>query len=328
MREGTKTTRSAAAGAALASLLALGVPDRAHATEGATSLYLLGSGGPATAVMPPVEGVYFDKVIYIYDGDAKAEREFPVNGNIVAGLEATIVADFPTVLFVPSTNFMGGTLAVGVTTPFGAPMLDVDAVLTSPGGPTLSARRHDTALTTGDPVGLVMLGWHSDKLHIQLSSMINVPIGHYREGQLANLSLHRWAVDGSLALSWHDPVSGWDLSAKAGYTLNGKNDDTGYDSGDEIHFEAAVEKALSPKFSLGVQGYYAKQITDDNGALGPFRGETVAVGVTAATNVVMAGVPATFRARILQELETTNRLKGTSFWLDFSVPISMNLPPQ
>src|SRR3546814_7171408 len=85
--------------------------------------------------------------------------------------------------------------------------------------------------------------------------MINIPLGHYREDQLANLSLHRFAVDGSVAVSWHDPASGWDISAKGGYTLNGDNDYTGYDSGDEVHVEAAVEKALSPKFSLGAQAY-------------------------------------------------------------------------
>ncbi len=300
----------------------------ASATEGAASLYLLGSGGPGTAVMPPVEGIYVDNVIYVYDGNAKASREFPVNGKIVAGLDATIVADFPTLLAVPSTNFLGGTLAVGATVPFGAPILDVDAILTRPGGPSLSGSRHDSALTTGDPVGLLMLGWHGKKLHTQFSTMVNVPIGNYREGQLANLSLHRWAVDTSVALSWHDTDSGWDITGKAGYTFNGRNDDTGYNSGDEIHFEGSIEKTLSPSFSLGVQSYYAKQISDDNGLIGPFRGETFAVGGTAAYTTPMAGVPATFRGRVMRELDVTNRLKGTSFWLDFSVPFTMNLPKQ
>ena len=302
--------------------------ERALATEGGASLYLLGSGGPGTAVMPPVEGVYVDNVTYVYDGSAKASHEFPVNGNIVAGLDATIVADFPTLLAVPSTKFLGGTLAVGATLPFGAPILDVDAILTRPGGPSMSGSRHDSALTTGDPVGLVMLGWHGKKLHTQISSMVNVPIGNYREGKLANLSLHRWAVDTSVALSWHDADSGWDLTAKAGYTFNGRNKDTDYNSGDEIHFEGAIEKALSPAFSLGVQSYYAKQISDDNGLIGPFRGEVVAVGGTLAYTTTMARVPATFRGRVMRELDATNRLKGTSFWLDFSVPFVMNLPKQ
>ncbi|MED5545278.1 MAG: transporter [Pseudomonadota bacterium] len=306
--------------------LALGAPG-AEATESGASLYLLGSGGPGTAVMPPLEGVYFDKMVWVYDGSAEANRRIPVNGNITLGLDTTIVADFTTLLAVPSTNFLGGTLAVGVTMPLGAPIIDAEGILTGPaGGTTLTGSLHDSALTTGDPVVLTQLGWQADKLHIQVSTMTNVPIGHYRESGLANLSLHRWAVDGSLALSWHDPESGWDISAKAGYTANGDNRDSGYDSGDEIHIEGAIEKALSPKFSLGVQGYYQKQVSDDHGMLGPFRGEVVAVGATAATTVMMAGVPATFRGRIMEELDTTNRLEGTSFWLDFTVPIHMNMP--
>ncbi|PNU04015.1 SphA family protein [Novosphingobium guangzhouense] len=317
-----RTMLAAAVGAA--ALFAL--PGAAHATESGASLYLLGSGGPGTAVMAPVEGVYFDNVIWVYDGSASAQRSFPINGNIAAGLDTTIVADFPTMLFVPTTNALGGTLALGVTVPFGAPMIDVEALLTTPGGPSLSGRRHDSALTTGDPVAVGMLGWKADKLNIQLSTMVNVPVGNYREGALANLSLHRWAVDGSLALSWHDTDSGWDITAKAGHTWNGHNDTTGYDSGNEIHLEGSIEKAFSPKFSLGLQTYYQKQVTDDDGALGPFRGEVFAVGATAATTVTMAGVPATFRGRVFRELDTTNRLKGTSFWLDFSVPIHMNLP--
>ena len=313
-------------GAAIGALALAAGAQPAQATESGASLYLLGSGGPGTAIMPPVEGVYLDKLIWIYDGNAKAERTFPINGNLAAGLDTAIVADFPTLLFVPTTNALGGTFAFGVTTPFGAPMVDVEALLTSPGGPSLSGARHDSALTTGDPVVAAMMGWQADKLHVQLSTMINVPIGNYREGALANLSLHRWAVDGALALSWHDPDTGWDVSAKGGYTWNGRNRTTAYDSGDEIHLEAAVEKAFSPAFSFGLQTYYQKQISDDDGVLGPFRGEVFAVGATAATTVTMAGTPATFRGRVFRELDATNRLKGTSFWIDFSIPLHMNLP--
>ena len=314
---------------AMATAGALAFPgSQARATDGATSLYLLGSGGPGTAVMPPVEGIYIDNLIYVYDGSAEAKREFPLNGKVVLGLDATIVANFATVLTVPTTSFLGGTLGIGATLPFGAPMLNVDAVLTGPGGQEIAGRRRDSPLTTGDPVGVIMLGWHGKKLHTQIATMINVPIGNYREGQLANLSLHRWAVDTSVAMSWHDAEAGWDLTAKAGYTFNGSNRHTGYDSGDEIHFEGSIEKILSPAFSLGIQSYYAKQVSDDTGPLGPFRGEVVALGATASFTTPMAGVPATFRGRILHELDATNRLKGTSFWLDFSVPFVMKLPKQ
>ncbi|WP_228726928.1 SphA family protein [Novosphingobium aureum] len=313
-----------AAGAALAMF----VPGVAQATESGVSLYLHGSGGPGTAVMAPLEGVYFDKITWVYDGDAGIERELPVNGRVVAGVDLTVVAEFATMLFVPSTDFLGGTFAVGVTLPYGAPMLDAAGVLERPGGGSLSASVHDTALTTGDPVGVAMLGWKEGDLHLQVSSMVNVPIGHFRESGLANLSLHRWAVDTSMAASWHDAEAGWDLSVKGGYTFNGSNETNGYDSGDEMHLEAALEKIVSPAFSFGLQSYYVKQVSDDGGALGPFRGEALAFGVTAATNVQMGRAPATFRGRVMQEVDVTNRLKGSSFWLDFSIPLHMNMPPQ
>jgi hypothetical protein len=103
--------------------LAGAISTPAQAVEGAASLYVPGTGGPATAVMPPLEGVYFDDTIYIYNGSASASKEFVVGGNVVAGLDATIVADFLTTLVVPSTNILGGTLSMGVTVPVGAPMI-------------------------------------------------------------------------------------------------------------------------------------------------------------------------------------------------------------
>jgi hypothetical protein len=235
--------------------LAGAISTPAKAVEGAASLYVPGTGGPATAVMPPLEGVYFDDTIYIYNGSASASKEFVVGGNVVAGLDATIVADFLTTLVVPSTNILGGTLSMGVTVPVGAPMIDANAVVTGPFGNLRSLNVHDSALVVGDPVFNTMLGWKAGKLHIQASSMVNIPVGHYREDQLANLALHRWAVDTSLALSLHDDESGWDLTCKAGVTFNGKNDYTKYDSGNEFHLEGSVEKALSKKFSIGAQGY-------------------------------------------------------------------------
>ncbi|WHO37461.1 transporter [Sphingobium sp. AP49] len=315
----------------IASLPLAALCGTAHASEGGSSLYLLGSGGPGTAVMPPLEGVYFDDSVYIYNGSAGADKQFVVGGNVVAGLDATIVGDFLTTLAVPSTNFLGGTLAIGAIVPVGAPMLDVNAVITGPLGNQRSINVHDSALVVGDPVGTVMLGWKAGKLNIQASTLVNVPIGHYREDQLANLAFHRWAVDGSLALSWHDDASGWDISGKGGVTFNGKNDYTDYNSGNEFHLEGAVEKALSKKFSMGVQGYWLKQISDDTGAgarLGAFRGEIAGVGATAALNVVMGRSPATFRLRAFKEFDATNRLEGEAFFLSLSLPLYMKMPKQ
>ena len=89
----------------VATVALVALPGAASASEGGASFYLLGSGGPGAAVLPPLRGVFFDNTAFYYHGEAKAERQFVVGGNLVAGLDATIIADFATVLWVPTTDF-------------------------------------------------------------------------------------------------------------------------------------------------------------------------------------------------------------------------------
>ncbi|MEI9891129.1 MAG: hypothetical protein WDN45_11690 [Caulobacteraceae bacterium] len=50
---------------------------RAAASEGGASFYLLGSGGPEAAVLPPVKGVFFDNQLYAYSGNGGGGKAFP-----------------------------------------------------------------------------------------------------------------------------------------------------------------------------------------------------------------------------------------------------------
>lgn len=313
----------AMAGALLAS--------RANASEGGASVYLLGSGGPGAAILPPLEGIFFASTQYHYSGDAEAGRQFLVGGNLVAGLEAKVNANFATLLWVPTTDLMGGTLALGAVLPIGGPEIDVSAVLTGPLGNQVSVSRNDSAFVVGDPLVTAMLGWKNGDVHITASTLINIPVGDYREDRLANLAFHRWAGDVSLAATWLDEKGGWDVSGKAGFTFNGENDHTQYTTGTEFHAEAAVEKKFNKSFSAGVQGYYFNQVSGDSGTgarLGPFKGEVAGVGATAAYNFLLFGkAPATLRLHAIKEFDATNRLEGESIFLDFSMPLHVNMPP-
>lgn len=303
----------------------------AAADENGASVYLLGSGGPGAAVLPPLEGIFIDNTIYIYDAGSSAQRDLIIGGNVVADVDAAIAANFTTLLWVPSTNFLGGTLSVGAALPVGAPMIDASAVITGPMGRQLTAKRHDSALVVGDPILLASLGWQSGNFHAALSGMVNVPVGNYREGELANIAFHRWAEDISSAITWHDKDSGWDISGKVGITFNGRNDLTDYDSGDDFHVEAAIEKTLSPSFSVGVLGYHFEQLTDDSGSgatLGGYRGRISGAGGTVAYNTVLGRSPATFRLKVLGEFNAKNRPSGTAVMLGLTLPLSMKMPPQ
>lgn len=314
--------------AGLVAALALGA-HQAQASEGGASLYLLGSGGPGNAIMPPLRGMFFDNEAYYYKGGASGGKQFTVGGNVVAGLDAKILANFATVLWVPTTDLNGVTVAFGAALPVGNVDVDVDAVITGPRGNQVGGSVSDSATVIGDPIATAMLGWKTGDVHYQLSTMLNVPIGDYRKDELANLAFHRWAFDSSFAVSWHDPKSGWDVSGKAGLTWNGENSHTDYDTGTEMHLEAAVEKTFSPKWSAGLQGYYFKQVSADSGLgakLGPFQGEVTGVGATAAYNFKIGHMPATLRARAFTEFNATNRMEGDSFWLGLAVPLSLKMP--
>lgn len=309
--------------------IAVILADPAQADEGGASLYLLGSGTPDAAVLPPVPGIFLDDSIYVYDASAGAERDFVIGGKIVADVDATIVADFVTVLWVPSTNFLGGTLAVGGALPIGAPLVDAAAVITGPGGREIGVKAHDSALFVGDPIATAALGWKSGSFHFAVTGQLNVPVGRYREGELANLAFHRWAGDISVAGSWHEEASGWDVSGKVGFTLNGTNHATDYTSGTDFHLEASVEKQISERWAIGVIGFHFQQISDDTGAgatLGGYRGRVSGAGGTVAYNTVMGRSPATFRLRVLQEFNVKNRTKGTAAMFSLSLPLSMKVP--
>jgi hypothetical protein len=303
---------------------------QAHAAEGGASLYLLGSGGPEAAVMPPLPGVFFDNTFYYYDAGAGAGKEFQLGGNVVANLRARVGADFATVVWVPTTNFAGGTLEIGGVLPIGEADVRVSAILTGPLGHQVGVSVRDSALVVGDPVGIAALGWTFGKLHLQGSALVNFPIGDYRQGELANLAFHRWAGDTSLAATWHDPKTGWDLSAKAGFTFNGTNDVTQYTTGTEFHIEGSIEKTVAKQWAIGAQVYYYDQVTGDSGAgnrLGAFEGRVAGVGGTVSYSFAVGHTPMNLRGRIMTEFDAVNRVEGTSYWLDLSLPLALKLPP-
>jgi hypothetical protein len=301
------------------------------ASEGGASFYLLGTGGPGAGELPPISGVFFDNTFYYYHGSARAQRRFVVGGNLVAGLDATILADFATVLWVPTTDFAGGTLAIGGAVAAGQPDVTVEAIITGPRGGQVSISRTDAAFIIGDPIATAALGWNlGGNMHLATTATVNVPVGTYREGELANLSFHRWVVDLSTALTWADQKAGWDISGKAGFTFNGKNDFTDYDSGSEFHVEGSVSHNFTKEFSAGIQAYHFQQVSGDSGsgaALGPFKGRVSALGVTAARTIIAGHTPISIRGRLFKEFGVKNRLSnGTSFMLSFDLPLKMNLP--
>ncbi|MCB4767886.1 transporter [Ancylobacter sp. Lp-2] len=295
-----------------------------QAAENGVGFYLLGGRGPMAGYIPP-PGVYIQNDVYYYSGTGGGGKRFPSGGEIIADVDATIWADFVTGSWVLPQDVLGGNLALGVIVPFGQPDVTADVLLSPASFAPIERSVTDSAFLFGDPVATAALGWHDGNWHWNLTGLLNIPVGDYREGAIANLSFNRWAGDISGAVTWLDPKSGIELSATAGFTFNGTNDVTDYTTGTEFHVEWAATKMLTKALSVGLVGYYYDQVTGDSGPgarLGDYKGQVTALGGTIAYNFELAHTPISARLKIYREFDAVNRLEGTAGYVTVAFPLS------
>jgi hypothetical protein len=293
-----------------------------YAVEGGASFYLLGGKLPLSGVVPG-PGMYFQNDVYLYSGSAGSKIELPIGGQIVANVDAILAFDAPTLLAVTPWKVLGGQFGVGATFPFGYANIDAQVGIGS-----ISGAVQDDVFTVGDPIGAAFLGWSAGNFHWSITGSVNIPIGDYQEGEIAQISLNRWVADLTAALTWLEPTIGVDLSAVAGVTFNGVNEDTGYNSGNEFHLEAAATKMFGQTFSIGLAGYYNHQISPDSGSrLGDFEGQVAAVGGLASYTFELGSLPVTATARYYHEFDVKNRLQGDAGFITIAMPIWVKPTP-
>lgn len=299
------------------------MPGESRAAENGVGLYLLGSRGPMAGYLPP-PGFYIQNDIYYYDGKTGGSRRFPAGGKVLARVEGLSAADFLTSSWVLPDQILGGNFSIGAILPYGRAHVRADINVDPVGPLVFRGSAKDRAWIFADPVGSAVLGWHSGNFHWNVMGLLNFPVGHYREDQIANLAFHRWAGDLSAALTWMDPKIGIDLSGTAGVTFNGKNQFTDYTTGTEFHVEWAASKQITKEFSAGILGYHYQQISADTGTgatLGPYKGRVTALGGTVAYNFEAGKTPISTRLKVFREFSAKNRLTGTVGIFTVAFPI-------
>lgn len=307
-----------------AALLALS-GGSAVASEGGSSFYLPGQRGQGAGMLPPVEGLFFALPTYYYSGEASASERLPIGGTVSLGLDADILLLLPTAIWVTPVDVFGGDLAFSGTFILGDADVSANAAVTIPGIGSGSVSLSDDRWTAGNPAFSVLVGWHAENLHYLFSGSVNVPeLGDYDAGRLSNVALNRWAGDITGAATWLNPDMGIELSGAAGFTFNGENYDTDYETGTESHIEAGAFYHFSPAFSAGVNGYHLQQLSGDSGAgakLGSFKGRVTAIGPSVSANLQLGPVPVSVSFRYFYEFNVKNRLEGDADWLTVSVPL-------
>jgi hypothetical protein len=300
------------------------------AVEGGGSNYLLGMRGPLAAFVPK-PGVYLTDNVYYYD--AGRSELTPIGDRVVGEVSAEALMNIAQFSWVTDVSVLGGRLAFSGVLPYGT--IEVAGNAFVPGaGFTIGDSDDVTAL--GDPVLGASVGWkHRDGDRFRawsVYSSVFIPAGDYEVGRLANTGKNRWAFDAGAAYTMANFKGGRELSAVLGFTFNGENDDTDYDSGNEMHLEVAAKQYLPNHFSLGLVGYWNEQLTADSGGpalLGDFKGHVLAIGPELSYQFTQSKThPLTIDLRWYHEFDAQNRVEGDGVFLTFSVPLSVQQKPE
>ncbi|NLX16358.1 MAG: hypothetical protein GXY45_05230 [Ramlibacter sp.] len=277
----------------------------AHAAEGGVSAIPHGAENYMVNAVPPpgLYGLVYGNVyraddLRDHNGDRTGPPDFKVDANAVIARG----------LWVTNQKVLGGDLAFHTIVPL------VDLTVRAGG-------QKDSKTGIGDiTVGAGVAFHHSEKLHSVALLDVVAPTGSYDKHRLANIGKNRWAADLAYGVTYVNPT-GFNGDVKFGYTINRKNPDTNYKSGDEFHFDYAAGYGLGNGWTVGVGGYYFKQLENDklNGiTLANSKSSAFAIGPSIKYD---SGKGWFGTLKWEKEIEAENHTKGDAIWLKAAFPL-------
>lgn len=197
-------------------------------------------------------------------------RKFNISslGGEVPGVEIESTAVIPRIDYLSPLRVAGGRLGIYVAQPW----LKQEVAAFG-----MSDTRESMGDTTVSPIILWDMGKH---LTLAAAVEITVPTGEYDADRLANTSNNFYTYKPLFSFTWL-PTDNTELSMKTTYSFNRENKDTDYRSGQIFHFDYSASYRLNDNVTVGLNGYYLKQTTDDKqyGRTVQFAGQDVDDGV-------------------------------------------------
>jgi hypothetical protein len=295
----------------IAVLVILALAPPAQAAENGMGVYPLGYNSSLAGFLPP-PGFYLRNDVYIYQGTT---GKIPLSGRIEASLRGRYIMDLANATYVTPNKIFGANYAAAVI--WGAVANTFIKGRVEFANIISREREGDRTGVSDLTIVPIILGWHLSNFHIIALNNVYVPVGDYNSSRILNTGLNRWAVEPMVSVTWLHPKIGTEVSAALGYTMNFRNYATKYQSGNELHLEWFAGQHFTKWLAVGLAGYFYQQVTGDSGAgarLGAFQGQALAIGPCVTLNGMIAKRPIGLNLRYYDELSTTNRLNGQSFF--------------
>ncbi len=290
--------------AALVALVTFVFAPGTHAGEGASSNYFPGTYGDYAVATAPEPGWIYANYNLFYSAEVDTAV---LQGRTNAGLDTFAYINMSAGLFAFEKPVLGGRFAVGAFVPLGYVELEADVA-----GSITSVSVDDSETALGD-ILLLPASFYCNKnnWHFNLYEMLTTPTGDYDVDNVVNLGRNYWSFDTVFALTNLNMDTGREYSLVTGFMINQKNDDTDYETGNELHIDAMFNQFFSETFALGLHGYYHEQVEGDSGSgaiLGDFKGDSYGIGPSVLW--VPGGGRFSVSASWLHDLDATNKLES------------------
>jgi hypothetical protein len=268
--------------------------------------------GPQTGLLPE-SGTYMTNYSYFYTAKAARASE---GGRLRSDLKIDSFANFTNVTHVTHGELLGGQYAFGAFVPLVYAKYNANV--------TILTTRHyqDDAVGLGDIIlSPLLLGWHRGYCHVLAIGNVYLPTGQYDTGTGVNLGKNHYAIEPAVGYTYLHEKRGLEFSAGLGYTINFKNSDTDYTSGDEFHADVVLGQHLPNGMMVGATGYWYEQITADRGSgavLGDNKGRVFGVGPLVSYNTKIKENIFAMNFKYYYEFEAKRRLEGDALFFQVS----------
>ena len=221
------------------------------------------------------EGWYYEQYNVFYSTDRFKDR----NGNSVNSIgtgAASVDLDFdvdvfaiaPTFIYMSDWEVLDAKLGFTLSPSFGNTSVGASISIGERG-----REIDDSSFGLGDLyVQPLWMLWDLEQIDLSLVYGFYAPIGDFDIEDNDNVGLGYWSNQFQGAAVYHlDETKATAFSVIGTFEINGEQEDSDFQPGNNISLEWGVSQFLSEHFEVGLAGYHYWQVSDDKGVTAPPR---------------------------------------------------------